>query len=205
MMKIRSKVIFLLPIIVVAIAIMIAINFVLISEAQTGIIQQGEADPPGTIYGEYNPEKIPDWASYTLLFRLIANRQTDRERIVIRDFLKEKGFGSNCSVCPQTSFTNGDIDVVIRAAEEFHKRISVIDKKANDIKDATWHKPTQEALLQLSELQKLKEAICKEVILSMRNSLSETGKAGLERQNVNFKKHMKAMPLPNDASARSPN
>lgn len=50
-------------------------------------------DPPGTINGAINPELVPDRIAYTLLFRLISNRQTDEEKGRIRAYTCRGGLG----------------------------------------------------------------------------------------------------------------
>lgn len=146
-------------------------------------------DGHGTIDGAKNPELIPDRTAYTLLFRLIANRQTDEEKNRIRAYIRQMGLGNGeCQSCSkaekaQAKGDDKDIDALIAAAEEFEQRVGVLDDRAVEIKHNRLITNPERAA-QLSGLQQQKEAIVDEIIASFPQHMSAVGREKM-RQHVN--------------------
>jgi acetylornithine deacetylase/succinyl-diaminopimelate desuccinylase-like protein len=135
-------------------------------------------DSPNTIDGAKNPELIPDRVAYTLLFRLIANRQSEQQRINIRGYVRQMGLGmQRCKACPKPEGVkdaddDSDLYALIAAAEEFHERVSVLDKQAKEIREANRITPNPQMMPQLELLQREKEAIVDEIVASLPGRLS---------------------------------
>ncbi len=138
--------------------------------------------------GATNPQLIPDHVAYSLLFRLIAGRETEDERVRIRDYMRLIGL------------EGADADALISVAEDFNRRVSLLDNQAATIRDryvfvdadgnpqrrdAT---PTQEERAQLRQLQTQKELLVIEVAASLQHRLSPDSLLRM-RQHVN--EHMK--------------
>lgn len=82
-------------------------------ELQTINQQQNTVpNPPGTIDGAVNPELIPDAIAYSMLFRLISDRQTEAERKSIQSYLAQAGI-----------LVSSDRDSLIAVAEEYKQRV----------------------------------------------------------------------------------
>lgn len=77
---------------------------------------------PQVIDGARNPEMIPDWRAYSVLFRFISNR-TGEEREAILAYLHTIGLGGeNCETCGVSpTQQNAQIDALIATAENFSK------------------------------------------------------------------------------------
>jgi acetylornithine deacetylase/succinyl-diaminopimelate desuccinylase-like protein len=141
-------------------------------------------DPVGTINGAVNPEQIPDHVAYSLLFNLIAGRQTEAEQNRIRAYIRQVGLGG------------ADVDTLITTAEEFRQRVSILDKQAAAIKDRHFFKDadgkyqpngstaTSEERTQLQQLQRQRESIVADIVASLQQRLSADGFAKA-RQHVN--------------------
>jgi hypothetical protein len=138
-------------------------------------------DPPGTITGAINPELIPDHVAYNLLFRLLSNRRTDVERGRIRAYIRQMAIGIPCcNQDPSLGTDEADIDALIAAAEEFRRRLGVLDSQANEIRKTEKGNPGDEARVRLKQLQKQKEQIVDEIVASLRMQVSKTGMARIE-------------------------
>lgn len=156
-------------------------------EASAGTAHQ---QPSDVTDGDGNPELIPDRVAYSLLLRLIANRQTIDERGRIRSYIRGMGLGrQSCKGCPKPAGADEaeddrDIDALIALAEEFHRRVSVLDQQAKEIKLRARTAPEPQVMAQLAQLQRQKEAIVDEVIAALPARLSA---GGLEstRRHVN--------------------
>lgn len=118
------------------------------------------------IDGAKNPEKIPDHIAYSLMFDLIAGRETETEKHRVRYYIKQIGLN------------DGDVDTVINAAEEYYQRVSVLGNQAKKIKDR--NHPVHDSLTveeekQLKQLDKQRKSIVRDVIASLLRSLSNEG------------------------------
>lgn len=139
------------------------------------------------IDGAKNPEKIPDSVAYTLLFRFISGRQTEAERNRISAYIRQIGIGKqHCKKCPSTGSGDTDIDSLVAAAEEFQKRVSLLDDQAARVTNnhLTGTAVTPNERLQLGELQNQKEAIVADIVASLQQRLSADGLAKV-RQHIN--------------------
>jgi hypothetical protein len=174
------------------------------SEPSTGIngpqqTHQVRPDNPGTINGAVNPELIPDQAAYSVLFRFIANRQTDDEKSRIRAYIRQMGLGDQkCRSCPLSSEpSDKDIDALIAAAEVFQQRVGVLDRQVKEIKDRNWPNPSKEVMAQLTVLQRQKEVIVTEIVASLPGKLSADALEKVHRHtNERIKRKMKIVPGP---------
>lgn len=142
------------------------------------------ANPASTIDGAVNPERIPDHVAYSLLFRLIAGRQTVEEKNRIRAYIRQMGLEA------------GDIEALMATAEEFQQQVGALDNQAAAIKDRHFYKdadgnyhpngttPNQEERVQLRRLQNQKEAVVVNLASSLQRRLSVDGVVKL-RQHIN--------------------
>ena len=162
-------------------------------------IHQTKPDSPGTINGAVNPTMIPDEAAYSVLFRLITNRQTDAEKSRIRAYIRQMGLGDQkCRSCPFSSESSDkDIDSLIAAAEVFQQRVGILDRQVKEIKDRNWPNPSKEVMAHLALLQQQKEVIVTEIIASLPSRLSADALDKVRRHtNERIKRKMKIVPDP---------
>lgn len=158
-----------------------------------------------TIDGSVTPELIPDVVAYRMLFRVITNRQTETEKNIARDYLRHAGLGNQKrKVDDVNGSPDADIDALMKVAEEFNTRISVLDHQARRIKDRNWHKPgppDSQTIAQLKQLHRQSETIVAEVVAFLPARLSSAGLLKL-RQHINerVKRRIKIFPnsIPHD-------
>jgi hypothetical protein len=142
-------------------------------------------DPPGIINGAVHPELIPDRVAYTMLFRLIANREEESAKRSIRAYVrqmfgcnecsKNRDFAAQAGVPPDSP----DIDAFLAVAEEHHQRVTVLDRQAEKIKGRSWPDPAPEVMAKLTDLQSQNEALSAELVASLPNRISPEGMARL--------------------------
>jgi hypothetical protein len=169
----------------------------------SGAQNKAAQDRPGVINGAVNPEMIPDHVAYAMLFRMIANRPEESAKRSIRAYVKqifgcdecskESGLGGRIRVRPD----NPDIDAFITVAEEHHRRVSVLDAQAENIKGRSWPDPNPEVMARLTELQGQNEALSAEMAASLPNRLSSIGMDKLRQYIVErVKPGIKIIPGP---------
>jgi len=107
------------------------------------------------IDGEKNPELIPDVVAYSLVFRLVAGRQTEEEVQRIRAYVRRIGL------------SEAGIDAFLRMVEEFHQQVSVLDRQAREIQEHNRPRPGPSALEQLRRLQHQKDTILTAIIANL--------------------------------------
>lgn len=153
--------------------------------------EQPADDDPYVTDGEKHPERIPDHVAYSLLFRMIANRKTDEEKGRIRAYLAEAGLGkSGCPTCPKmqpqdaSRGTDADADALIAAAEEYHRRVGVLDRRAKELKQRGKAEAIPNVKGQLTALQRQKEVLVIGIVNSLSARLSANGLEKV-RQHVN--------------------
>ncbi|MEJ7860912.1 MAG: hypothetical protein WKF90_04660 [Pyrinomonadaceae bacterium] len=126
-----------------------------------------------TIDGATNPELIPDSVAYSLLFDLIAKRETEKEKRRIKAYIKEVGL------------SGADVDVLIASAKDFRERVSTLDTQAARINIRTRTNPppvlTQSQVSQLRQLETQRNLIVESVAAILRNRLSGSGSEKLRR------------------------
>lgn len=130
--------------------------------------------------GELTPEKIPDYEAYTILFRLIAKRETEDEKNHIRSYLRQVIACTDCT----TEIAQADIDALIAVAEEFDQRVTGLDRQATEIQNRYHpdHPPVSYGDKEyLKHLQRQKESIADEVATSLRGRLSPDGLKNLRK------------------------
>lgn len=158
-------------------------------------------NPPGTIVGAVDPAKIPDKVAYLMFFRLIANRESDKEKRSISAYFKQLGVGlgaQTCQTCPQKGLDDSDAEALIAAASEFQQRVADLDKQTGAIKGR--HIPDQSPLSQqerdqIMGLQKQREFIVSDIAASLPRRLSADGWAKLQFHiNQRVKRNVKIYP-----------
>ena len=144
--------------------------------------------PTGVIDGAVTPEKIPDHVAYSLVFQLIAERQTEAAKGRIKSYIREMGLAGS------------DVDALITTAEEFSRRVSVLNEQAAKINVRSRSNlilPSLNAgeVIQLKQLEKQRELIVTEIAASLPHRLSVAGFANL-RQHINERVKRKTRILP---------
>lgn len=127
--------------------------------------------PAATVIdGSVSPERISDYLAYSTLFRIASNRSGVETR-AIRGYLRQIGMARPCVSCPGTG-TNEDsqIDTLLSAAAEFHDRVHVLDIRLGQL--VRQHRDPKDA--ELSRLRQEKEAICAEIVASLKWRLGPT-------------------------------
>lgn len=128
------------------------------------------------INGNKNPETISDIAAFSLLFRFIAGNQDVEAKKRIRSYVKQIGLGK-CKTCSieanKDRGTEQDLNALIDAADEFQRRVTVLDSQAVEIKSK--NQPSPQVTAQLKQLQIQKEAVVTEIVASLFNKLTKTG------------------------------
>jgi len=171
----------------IATAIVITANLWGGKSATTKAFQQKAArqDLPGTIDGAANPSAISDRVAYQMLFYSLYVRPR-------AGLEKRRALAAAAS---NNELNDTEIDALLAAAEEFQSRVSVLDRKAAEIKDRHWPNPSAEVMAQLTELQRRKEAIIDEIIDSLPNRLGADGAAKLHNHvNDRVKRKIKISP-----------
>lgn len=156
---------------------------------------------PSPIDGAVNPEMIPDEVAYSVIFRLISNRQEgpekNRARAYIRRALAWSDSHEPLMLNDKMIASDQDVESLLNAAEEFHRRVKDLDDQALTIKERTWPEPTPDALVQLNQLQQQHEALVAEISTSLPTRLSVDGMARLRAFiNGHMKHNMKIIPGP---------
>lgn len=160
---------------------------------------QDAPDEPGTIDGAKNPEQVSDQVSYSLLFRFLSNRKTEEEKNRARSYLRMVFGCKECGTTPETpeqrAETEEKVNAFLAMAEEFEKRVGVLDQQARAAKELRKLNPTSAAKTQLLNLQKKKEALVNELVGSMSDRLGTKG-ANKVRQFMGdeFKQRVKIRP-----------
>lgn len=142
-------------------------------------------DPPGVINGALNPELIPDHVAYSMLFRIIANRQEESAQRSIKSYVRQV---LGCDDCnggkggdrSRRQVDDPDVDVFIETAEEHHKKVSVLDDEAAKIKARSWPDPAPEVMAKLADLQMKNEALSAHLGTVLLSRLSAKGRAKLQ-------------------------
>lgn len=142
------------------------------------------------IDGGVKPELIPDEVAYSLLFRVVSNAQSADARIRIRHYIRRLGLGNQagnrCSVEEGSSAetNDDDIDAFIAVADDFRRRVSVLDQQAIQIKRLKLAKMTDEMRMRLVRLQQQKEEIVAELVGILPRRLTSSGAENI-RMHVN--------------------
>lgn len=130
-------------------------------------------NPPNTINGATNPELIPDHVAYSLLFRFLANRENEGDKKAIRAYIRQMGLGKKkCKDCEASETQDTDIDSLLAVAEEFNRRVAVLDRQAFNLRVNNQSPRSPQVMAQLADLQRQKEALVEEIIASLPQHLS---------------------------------
>lgn len=165
---------------------------VYLTNAAPAGLRQPPAQTDEVIDGEKNPEKIPDHVAYGMVFRVIAGREGENEKRSIRAYINQLGLGKqkciSCRKDDSKSLADPEIDVLIEAAETYARQVSLLDLRAQTIKDATWQNPTAEAKAELAKLQREKESLIRSIVASLHRRLGRDASGRLsERINLRVK------------------
>lgn len=130
--------------------------------------------------GAINPELIPDQMAYTLLFRMLADRNTADEKNAARTYLR-MAFG--CGNCDehQQHVAEKQIKSFFVVVKQFERRVGDLDRQAQRLHDLNGPNPSYDVLAQLNELESRKELIISELVDSLPYHLDEDGMAELDR------------------------
>ena len=145
-------------------------------------------DPPGTINGAETPELIPDHVAYSLLFDLIANRQTEDEVNRVRSYVSQIGLDE------------ADGNTLMAAAQDYYDQVSVLDAQAAEINyryHPDHHPVSEEEGNELQQLENQQEAIVNNVVASLMSNLS-TGGAAQVRYHIDERVKRKTKIFPDD-------
>jgi hypothetical protein len=144
-------------------------------------------DKRSVVDGSVEPDKIPEHVAYSLLFRLIARRETEEETKRIRAYLSQ---ALGCNVCSNeegstdlADSTNADVRILMSAAQTFDEQVGILDQQAINIQ-ARYH-PSHDPLSNedkkhLKILKKKKRKIIDHLITSLSHNLSAPGSAALQ-------------------------
>jgi hypothetical protein len=138
-----------------------------------------------------HPTSIPDQVAYTLLFRMLAERNTADEKNAARSYLKMV-FG--CSDCDdyQQRAAEKQIKAFLVVVKQFERRVGNLDRQAQELHDLNGPNPSHDVLAQLNELESQKEVIVSQLVDSLPNHLDEDGMAKLHRHlNERVKRKVK--------------
>src|SRR6185369_13285864 len=142
-------------------------------------------DIPGTVVGAKNPELIPDEAARTMLFLVLAERNSIEERNKAKAYLG------------RFRLNESDMEVILEAANDYHRRVSVFNDQAKAIKDKYWPKPAPKVFVELRELQTKKERLLAEVTTSLHRKISPAGLQTIQNQIIPYvKSRMRVTPEP---------
>lgn len=137
--------------------------------------------PAGFVDGATNPALIPDNTAYTLLFRLLSNRNTEKEKGYVQAYIK------------QMEIENAD--ALLAVVKKFESRIGAIDRKAKKIHEQKGPNFDDQALAQLNRLQEQKEEIVADIITSLPSQMGTEDSDRLRRHvNDRVKRKIKITP-----------
>jgi hypothetical protein len=153
------------------------------------------ADKPGVINGAETPDLIPDAVAYSLMFRFISGDQSVLAKQRIRSYVTSFGMeDQHCGNC-HDKMINRDIDTIIAAADEYQRRVSVLDSQAEQIKANNPQVIGTEAMAQLTQLQNQKDAMIAEIMASLPRHLSVKALSKLQSHiNLRVKPRTKYKP-----------
>lgn len=168
-----------------------------LNKTQHPILVNSFVDPPRTIDGAKNPDRISDQVAYSLLFRFLSERQTEVEKSRARSYLK-KVFG--CKDCitetqEQRTVMQARIDAFVAVVRDFERRIGVLDRQAKEIKARNRANFSPNAVAQLAKLQQKKESIVAEIIASLPKRLGPDNAEKMRKYvNEDLKRKVKIFP-----------
>lgn len=109
--------------------------------------------PRGFVDGAVNPQLIPDEVAYSLLFRLLAKRDTKEDQAKIRSYIK------------QMNVT--DTTALLAVVNEFERRVGKLDRRAQKIHDHYGVNLDSQALAELNDLERQKNEIIAEIVQTL--------------------------------------
>ncbi|CAN5874348.1 hypothetical protein BH20ACI4_BH20ACI4_09400 [soil metagenome] len=122
-----------------------------------------------TVNGEQNPELVSDVVAYSVVFRLLSNRETESEGLHAKSYLKSIGLNES------------DVRAFLVSVNEFQQRVTILDRQVKTIKDQTFPNPSAETMVQLAQIHQQKESLVMEIVASMPSRLSVEGLQLLRR------------------------
>lgn len=116
--------------------------------------------PQARVDGAVNPDLIPDYAAYEILFRLLSSTIPEEKKELRKSaYLKGAGYDS------------AEASAIANAAYEYKRKIEPLDTEVDNIKNAHWPNPSTQVIDQLTELQKQKETIISDVVDKLQGQL----------------------------------
>jgi hypothetical protein len=145
--------------------------------------------PTRLIDGAANPELIPDWRAYRILFRFISNR-TGAELVAIKGYLRELGLGGencvNCSVNPTRESVQ--IENLLAIAEAFSSRERELDL---DLKKKLDENASANEESEFAQLGKQKEKLWAEFVPLLNGVLGSADAEKVRLHVQRMKPHVK--------------
>jgi hypothetical protein len=151
---------------------------------------------PNIVEGANDPDAIPDYIAYSIMFRIISSsQQLGKKRT--RAYIRHLGLGDKeCPTCSsQIGQKDQDVDTLIEAADEYNRQVSILDQQAREIKERTWHNRTPEARAALSQLQRQKQELVGKTVASLSVRLRPEALEKLHQYiNEGVKRKIKLLP-----------
>jgi len=146
------------------------------------------ADLPGTIDGAKNPELIPDEIAYKMLFLSLMEPENPTEAEKTRQEAKLRMI--RLAEDDQASF--------LARLGDFRDQIGELGARSEEILKATPNPPRASAeWLKLSDIEQETNMLVTDTVEALRAQLSAEGFAKLEARLLDFKRTIKAFPMPN--------
>lgn len=146
-----------------------------------------QPSPHENVDGSVNPEHIPDHVAYGLVFRLISGGQTAAEQRSLRAYIGQLGLGEQkcltVSKGRQRAETETEIEAMVVAADEYNRKVGILDQQAKAIRDASQGELSADSMSALADLQKQKEEMVMATVAALEQKLGPEG-AGRLRQSI---------------------
>jgi hypothetical protein len=137
--------------------------------------------PKGMIDGAANPSLVSDQVAYSLLFRMLSNRHTEKDKKLVRSYIRQMDLGNE--------------DKLLAVVEKFEQRVGVLDRKAGKIHEERGPYLDLQNIEQLNHLQRQKEKIVADIVASLTRDLGSEGAEKLRRHvNERVKRKVKMIP-----------
>lgn len=125
-------------------------------------VAEPQVIPDPVIDGSKNPSLIPDLVAQEVLLRQLSTGDDgeDKDWKIRNSYLKWAGFDEVQSAALKF------------AAADFKKRIEAVDQQVANIKNEKWPRPDKTTMDQLSQIEKQKESLIREVMSELDKMLT---------------------------------
>jgi hypothetical protein len=148
-------------------------------------------DPPGTIEGAKNPELIPDEVAYKMLFISLVEPEYPTAEQEAR---QQANFG-------MINLSADDTAVLLEVLGDFRNQMSGLDAQVGEILKVTpVPAPGSADWLNISDVEQQKDRLVTDTVETLGARLSPDGVAKLRVHLLDFKRGVKAIPMPGIAS-----